>query len=58
MYFVQLPHGCSVSDENPRWTSNPLEFRNAACVGGGTIKFLTMEGGPISLVTYTLDLDT
>jgi hypothetical protein len=62
MCFVPLPHGCSVVVENPRWSSkkNPLEFRNAACVGGGTIKFLTMEregGGAMSLVTYTLDLD-
>lgn len=52
--FVPLPHGCSVTQENPRWSSNPQEFRNAACVDG-TIKFLAMEGGPIiSLVSRYL----
>ncbi|XP_066332991.1 uncharacterized protein [Miscanthus floridulus] len=48
--FVPLPHGCSISDQHPQ------EYRNMACVDG-TIKFLNMEGGPISLVTYALDLD-
>ena len=60
LFFVPLPHGCSISDQHPRWSSNPQEYRNMSCVDG-TIKFLNMDGfverGPISLVTYALDLD-
>lgn len=59
MSFVPLPHGCSITKETNR-SSNPRFFRHAACIDG-TIKFLTLdgfvEGSPISLVTYTLDLD-
>nr|TKW36776.1 hypothetical protein SEVIR_1G005000v2 [Setaria viridis] len=59
MSFVPLPpNSCEAFDQQR--LPNPQDFRTMACVDG-TIKFFAMdgfvEGTPISLVTYTLDLD-
>jgi hypothetical protein len=59
MSSVPLPHSCSIGEHHHR-RLNPQDFRTMACVDG-TIKLLTMEGfmegNPIALVTFALDLD-